>query len=190
MKAFALLTTPINVPKWVRRTVAVLAIAVPLFILGSCVWELWPRSWSTRETAPEIISRVEKTYQIRFPTNSQIVECNAWIQHVPRASDKRYTALQFVHDRSSGEIGEENLGTNFMDLGQGSTPQAYAWEDHAPWMTIVSSQWEHFYADIKTLDNDAWRRIHKVSIYVEPATNSTKRKVVFFGFDVRSERND
>src|SRR6185503_1478506 len=134
MKAFALLTTPINVPKRVGRIVAVLAIAVPLFIMGSCVWDLWPRSWSTRETVLEIVSRVEKMYQIRFPTNSQIVECDAWIRHIPRGSDQRYTALQFVLDPASGGIGEEHFGTNFMNLGQGSTPRAYAWEDHAPWM--------------------------------------------------------
>jgi hypothetical protein len=101
----------------------------------------------------------------------------------------RYTALQILCDQVTWESRkDEILGTNFIEIG-GHAPRGHFVKERAPWIDIVTDKWEHSYASLKTRDDDGWRRIHQASIYVDPSTNSAKRRLVVFGFDVRSEYN-
>ena len=102
----------------------------------------------------------------------------------------RYTALEAICDQAEWGVQKESLGTNFLEIGKGITPNNYGLKKHAPWIDMVTGEWEHFFGKTQTRDNDGWLRIHQASIYVEPSSISGKRRLVVYGFDVRSESRD
>jgi len=172
----------------IRRAIRYGGFLIALVFFGSCVWTLTPRSWSTGETRPQMLTRMEKTYGLGFPTNMQVLSSKAWWERSPRTSDRRYTAVQMRCDPASWLALRNTFGTNFYG-GTFVEPHGRNLHSQVQWISIVNSTWDHYSGKFRTRDvKDNWLRIHFCDVYFAPPVG-TNQDVVVLVWDTRSEIN-
>jgi len=139
---------------------------------------------------PQVLARLESTYQLKFATNIQVAKWKAWWQTLPRSSDRRYTAIQFRCNEISWQILRNSIGTNFMGPWQASAPYGWKLQERVPWITIVGPGWYSYPGRFFTREPDQWLHVHQPDIYFDPASNPTNLNVIIFVEDRRAEINE